>query len=439
MPVPILMPALSPTMKEGKIAKWCCKEGDAVSSGDVIAEVETDKATMEVESVDDGVMARILVPEGTAGVKVNELVAILLEEGEDEAGVDEVIAEHSAKTSEQEDKEDHKKEETKETQTQEETEEQEQERVRGQAQEQSGAAEQKGGVAQSHDGRIFASPLARRLSDQKGIPLSQISGSGPHGRVIKRDVLEFTPTKAMVSNAGRNPVEYRTEPVSPMRQVIASRLCESKQTVPHFYLNASVIVDRLLESRKVINNSAPVVDELKREYRISVNDFVMKAVALAVKDVPEMNASWCGDVIKKYNNIDVSVAVALEDGLITPIVKNADRLSLHELSYSVKELVKKANALQLSQDEYEGGSVTVSNLGMYQIESFQAIINPPQSSIVSVGCVSKQPVVIEDEVQVAHVMHLSISCDHRVVDGATGAAFLNKICSYLEKPELMLV
>ena len=407
MAIEILMPALSPTMKEGNLAKWLKKEGDSVESGDVIAEIETDKAIMEVEAVDDGIIVKIVVDEGAKNVKVNELIAIIAEDGEDK---DAAIAEiESKKPKIQEPK---KKDEV---------------------------VEQKESINKksanitveesSNNKRIFASPLAKRIATQENIDIAQVEGSGPRGRIVKYDIESFisqgNPSSITQSYSSQADKEIS---ISSMRQIIAERLVESKQQVPHFYLDIECVVDKLLDCRKDINSSTKLDKNGKPEFKISINDMLIKASALALVKNPKVNSAWFGDKIIQFGSIDISVAVAIEDGLMTPIIKNANMKNLIQISNEVKELVKKAQSQRLKPEEYQGGSFSISNLGMYSIKSFYAIINPPQSCILSIGNTKESPMFDKNgSIVKKQVMNISLSCDHRVVDGATAAIFLNTL------------
>jgi pyruvate dehydrogenase E2 component (dihydrolipoamide acetyltransferase) len=405
VPIEILMPALSPTMTEGNLAKWLKQEGDLVKPGDVIAEIETDKATMEVEAVDEGIIGKIMVPAATRGVAVNSLIALLLEEGESS----DVLASYTPKINKVEQIE--KKQETM------------------IADKPAASSALKPEIKDS--GRVKASPLAKRIAQIEKIDLNRIAGTGPHGRIIKQDVIESLSNKKQ-NILQRNPREYIAIENSNIRRVIAKRLVESKQNIPHFYLSIECNVDKLLNMREDLNLDAT-------EYKISVNDLIIKAVALALRDVPEANSSWTEDAILQYNNVDVAVAVAIEGGLITPIIKNADQKSIIEISNEMKILAKRARENALKPEEFQGGGFSISNLGMYGIKKFQAIINPPQSCILAVGTSSKRPIVCDDKIVIANMLDLSLSCDHRVVDGAVGAKFLGALKSYIERPLKMML
>lgn len=416
MPVKILMPALSPTMEHGNLAKWIKKEGETVSAGEVIAEIETDKATMEVEAVDEGILGKIMVQEGTQEVAVNSLIAVLLEEGEDSSAIDDFIAKESNGPAPVAKNEGENKPPVQEEPA---------------LSKHTSISEQK--VAKPEDSaRIFASPLARRIAKNEGINLSSIVGTGPRGRIVKADVLLGGNEKGRIR---RHRQECNLVPNNNMRKVIAKRLVESKQTVPHFYLSIECSMDSILEARAQINASFGE-DKTKK---LSVNDFVILATAKALKDVPEANASWSDEAIMMYNNIDISVAVAIDGGLITPIIRNADQKEITKISAEMKDLAKRARENSLKPEEFQGGGFSISNLGMYGIKSFNAIVNPPQGCILSVGASSKRAVVVEDKIAVRTMMDVSLSCDHRVVDGAVGALFLNAFKKYIESPVLMFI
>jgi len=414
MPIKILMPALSPTMTEGNLAKWFKKEGDKVAPGEVIAEIETDKATMEVEAVEEGIMGKIVISAPTENVPVNSLIALLLEDGEDISVLDNFKIEAPKQKSlvvENEQSSNTKS-------------------VSDVAIEAS--VNQKN--VSSINNRIFASPLARKIAEIEGIDLGSVAGSGPHGRIVKADLQNAKQSSAK-NTLFRNPVESRIVPNNNVRKIIAKRLVESKQTIPHFYLSIECNVDKLLQTREDINE----MFSADKSKKISVNDFVVLAIAKALKDVPEANSSWSDTQIHYYNNVDVSVAVAIEGGLITPVVKNADQKDILQISAEMKSLAARARENKLSPEEFQGGGFTVSNLGMYGIKNFGAIINPPQSCILAVGAGSKRAIVINDEIKIATIMDVTLSCDHRVVDGAIGANFLAAFKKYIEKPALILV
>jgi pyruvate dehydrogenase E2 component (dihydrolipoamide acetyltransferase) len=414
MPIQILMPALSPTMTEGNLAKWTKKEGDMVKPGEVIAEIETDKATMEVEAVDEGKLAKILVPAGTQGVKVNQVIAVLLGEGEKDlpAGFTANQNPPAAKAAPA---------------------------PQAQAASASTAPMAAAMPSSTHGPRIYASPLAKRMAEQAGIDLKRVTGSGPGGRIVKSDV-ERAKTSGPQQTAAAAPqgidaidyanklgIPYDLIPNSMTRKVIAKRLTESKQTVPHFYLTVDCKIDRLLDLRKQLN-------ETIEGAKISVNDFVMKAVAIALRQVPAANASWAESGILMYKNVDVCMAVATPQGLITPILKNADAKSIQQLSVEAKALAGKARDNKLKPEEFMGGSFTVSNLGMFGIKEFSAIINPPQACILAVGAGEQRPVVVDGGLAIATVMSCTLSVDHRVVDGAVGAEFLSAFKKLVEEP-----
>lgn len=429
MPINILMPALSPTMTEGNLARWLKQEGDSVKSGQVIAEIETDKATMEVEAVDEGRIAKILVPAGTQGVAVNALIAILAEEGEDIANiavpaqVKILLPTAAANTS---------KPEATPTVV-----EKLDSRVHGNDKIEAG-------------GRVFASPLARRVAELAGVDLSRVQGSGPNGRIVRDDVAAAqkgggaAARSAPKAGGGSMPagidardladklgMAYDAVPNSAVRKVIAKRLTESKQTVPHFYLTVDCVIDNLLDLRKQMN----ALDGVK----ISVNDFVIRAVALGMKKVPAANASWTDDAILIYKNIDVSVAVATPNGLITPIIKNTDTKTVAEISKQMKDLAGRAREGKLRPEEFLGGGFTVSNLGMYGVKDFAAIINPPQACILAVGAGEPRPIVRDGQLAVGTVMSCTLSVDHRAVDGAIGAEFLQAFKNLIEQPYSLVI
>ncbi|MEZ5691799.1 MAG: pyruvate dehydrogenase complex dihydrolipoamide acetyltransferase [Rickettsiales bacterium] len=426
MPIEILMPALSPTMTEGNLAKWNVKVGDEVKSGQVIAEIETDKATMEVEAVDEGIVGKIIVDAGTEGVKVNQLIALLLEDGEDKSVLDSYKP--SAATAAPEEAKPETKSEASAAPT-------------------STPASPVPSVAPqptiSHGDRIKASPLAKRIAATEGIDLHMVAGTGPHGRVVKDDVMKAI---AMGGTGGRdrvlrNPVETTSIPNNNMRKVIARRLTESKQTVPHFYLNVDCELDKLLEVRKEINSDAQATagKDKKPAYKLSVNDFIIKATALALKKVPSANASWTDEAVLQYNNVDISVAVAIDGGLITPIVKNADQKDVITISGEMKDLAARAKIGKLAPEEFQGGGFSISNLGMFGVKQFSAIVNPPQGCILAVGAGEERAVVRGGKLEIRNMVDLTLSVDHRVVDGAIGAQFLQALKYYIESPSLMLL
>ncbi len=415
MPIEVLMPALSPTMTEGTIAKWVKKEGDKVAPGNVLCEIETDKATMEVESVDEGVLGKILIPAGTTGVPVNKAIALLLEDGESKS----VLKDYKLSVvSGQDSVKEEKKEEIK------------REIPNPESRPLNPAA----------DSRIKASPLAKRVAKDSGVDISRIVGTGPHGRIVRADVEGKAVSGQRSVISGRNAQESVAIPVSGMRKVIANRLLESKTTIPHFYLTIDCDVSAISGMRQELNDMATVGKDEKPEYKLTVNDFVVKAVAMGLRKVPEANASWAGDSIIQYNNVDVAVAVAIDGGLITPIVKNADQKTLSEISNEVKELAGRARHGKLRAEEYQGGGFSISNLGMYGIKEFAAIINPPQSCILAVGATTKQFVPdAKGNPVVKDIMTVTLSADHRVVDGAVGAVFLKWFKQYIEQPMAMFV
>jgi len=448
MSINITMPALSPTMEEGKLAKWHVKEGDSVSSGDVIAEIETDKATMEVEAVDEGKIGKIMVPEGTENVKVNAVIAVLLQEGESAEAV--TKAAPPAPTAEAAKPQEAPKQAAAAAPTS---------AVSGTAA--APAPAPKPAPAPTGNGsRAFASPLARRLAKDAGLDVASITGSGPRGRVVKSDVeavasgkapLKAAPTAAaapagaaMAQGMTRQQVlalyeegSYELVPNDGMRKVVAARLTEAKQTIPHFYLSLDCRIDELLQAREQINAAAPLKDG-KPVYKLSVNDFVMKAWAAALQKVPTANATWAGDSILYHKHSDIAVAVAVPGGLFTPVVKAAEAKSLRQISEEVKDLASRARSKKLAPHEYQGGSTAVSNLGMFGIKHFAAVINPPHGTILAVGAGEERVYAEKGQVKTGNFMTVTLSCDHRSVDGALGAELLAAFKGLIEAPVMML-
>ena len=431
MATEILMPALSPTMEEGTLAKWLVKEGQTVKSGDILAEIETDKATMEFEAVDEGIVGKILIAEGTAGVKVNTPIAVMVEEGESVGTTPVAKAPAAAPVA----------------------------TAAPAAVATSAAAPV--AVARPAGARVFASPLARRIATEMGLDLTKITGSGPHGRIVKADVegAKAAPVAAAPVAAATVPVAaaaaaasmptgmgaemvkkmfadraYEEVTLDGMRKTIAARLTEAKQTIPHFYLRRDVQLDALMAFRAELNHQLT-----GRGVKLSVNDFIIKACALALQAVPNANAVWAGDRILRLKPSDVAVAVAIEGGLFTPVLRDAHQKSISALSAEMKDLAGRAKTRKLAPSEYQGGSFAISNLGMFGIDNFDAVINPPHGSILAVGAGVKKPVVKKDgEIGVATVMSMTLSVDHRVIDGALGAEFLKAIIENLENPVAML-
>ena len=438
MPIEILMPALSPTMTEGNLAKWTKKEGDKVKAGDVIAEIETDKATMEVEAVDEGVLGKIIIPAGTEAVKVNAPIALLLEEGEDKKALDSYKGAAAAPAPAAAAPKAEAKPTASATPPA--------AAAPAQAPAAAPAPQAKGGE------RVFASPLAKRVAANEGVDLGNVQGTGPHGRIIRADVEEAQKSGGARKSAGggfaapsvgRNAIEFTEIPNSNMRKVIAKRLLESKQNVPHFYLSIDCEIDQLMSARKRLNDMAEEAvkgqKDVRPAYKLSVNDLVIKAVAMALRAVPAANASWTDAAIQQYNNVDISVAVAIDGGLITPVLRNADQKSLSQLSNEMKDLAARARQGKLKPEEFQGGGFSISNLGMFGIKQFNAIINPPQSCILAVGTSEERVVVKKGEMKIATIMNTTLSCDHRVVDGAVGADFLAAFKRFIEEPVTMLV
>jgi pyruvate dehydrogenase E2 component (dihydrolipoamide acetyltransferase) len=436
MAVEILMPALSPTMEEGTLAKWLVKEGDVVKSGQILAEIETDKATMEFEAVDEGIVGKLLVAEGTAGVKVNTPIAVMLEEGESADAAPAKAAAVPAVTAAPV--------------------------ASAPAVPVAPAAPAPAAPVAASGARVFDSPLARRIAAEKGVDLTKVAGSGPHGRIVKADVeaakpVAAAPVAAVASVAAPAPPkpaavgmptgmatetvlkmyadrEFVEVPLDGMRRTIAARLTEAKQTIPHFYLRRSVRLDALMAFREQLNKGLE-----SRGVKLSVNDFIIKACAMALQAVPNANAVWAGDRMLRLKPSDVAVAVAVEGGLFTPVLRDADKKSLSTLSAEMKDLAGRAKTKKLAPHEYQGGSFAISNLGMMGIENFDAVINPPHGSILAVGAGLKKPVVLGDgTIGVATVMSMTLSVDHRVIDGALGAEFLKAIVEYLENPVAVL-
>jgi pyruvate dehydrogenase E2 component (dihydrolipoamide acetyltransferase) len=420
MPINIQMPALSPTMEEGTLTKWLVKEGDTVESGDVMAEIETDKATMEFEAVDEGIIGKILVPEGSSGVKVNEIIAILLDDGEDVSNIEVQETENKQGIIET-----------------------------------INTVENKPSIKLENRNkslnkeRVFATPLARRIAKSNNLELTNIKGTGPYGRIVKADVetnnisyLEKPATLSMTSSTTTETIKdiykdrhFKEIALDGMRTVIANRLTEAKQTIPHFYLRRSVSLDKLLMIRAEMNDG--LVD---KGIKISVNDFIIKASSLALQDIPKANVVWAHDRVLQMKSSDVAVAVSVEGGLYTPVLFDSENKSISSLSSEIKVLASKARDKKLSPREYQGGSFAISNLGMMGVENFDAVINPPHGSILAVGAGTKKPIVMEDgSISVATIMSMTLSVDHRAIDGALGAEFLAKIAHYLENPLNMLV
>jgi len=444
MPIDILMPALSPTMEKGNLAKWLKKEGDAIKAGDVIAEIETDKATMEVEAVDEGILAKILVPEGSQDVPVNQLIAVIAGEGEDVkaaaggAGAAKPAAPAAAPAL-----------------------------AKAEPAPVAAAAPPPApaSIAQAASGiRLFASPLAKRIAKLEGIDLSKVAGTGPHGRIVERDVKSAlaggtakaapapvsaaapsAPKPAPVAGASDEQVKKLFEPGSfeeiphdNMRKVIARRLTEAKSTIPHFYLTLDCELDALLALREQINKGAPLTDG-KPAYKLSVNDMIIKALAMALRAVPDANVTWTDGAMLKHKHADIGVAVSIPGGLITPVVRDACHKPLSVISNEMKDLAARARNRKLKPEEYQGGSSAVSNLGMFGIKDFAAVINPPHATILAVGAGEKRIVVKNDAPAVAMVMSVTLSTDHRAVDGALGAELLSAFKGYIENPISMLV
>jgi len=445
MPINILMPALSPTMEKGNLAKWLKKEGDTVKSGDVIAEIETDKATMEVEAVDEGTIAKIVVPEGTQDVPVNDVIAVLAGDGEDVKAAGAGAAKPAPKPAE------------------------------APAPKAAAApapapapaappapapqaAASSAPQANGH-GRIFSSPLARRLAKEAGIDVARIIGSGPHGRIVARDVEGARSGKGLKAPAATpagGPTlapsmsdqqvralfeegSYEVVPHDGMRRTIAQRLTASVQTIPHFYLTIDCDIGKLLTAREEINKQAPTDKDKKPLYKLSVNDFVIKAMAVALQKIPNCNVSWTDGGMLKHKHSDVGVAVAMPGGLITPIIRKAETKTLSAISGEMKDFAARARARKLKPEEYQGGTTAVSNLGMYGINHFTAVINPPHATLLAVGTSEERPVVRGGKIEIAHMMSVTLSCDHRAIDGALGAELIGAFKGLIENPVMMMV
>jgi pyruvate dehydrogenase E2 component (dihydrolipoamide acetyltransferase) len=428
MPATVLMPALSPTMEKGKLAKWLKKEGDNVKSGDVLAEIETDKATMEVEAVDEGTLGKIMVAEGTEDVLVNTPIAVILGEGEKVGDIAAAVASASrppAAAPQQE--------------------------VKSVLSHAAVDAQQPSKGAQVAGTRMFASPLAKRLAKQKGIDLAALRGTGPHGRIVSRDVENAKPgampprTTFAAPPSDESvlklfePGSYELVPHDGMRKTIARRLTESKQTIPHFYVSVDVTLDYLLDLRERLNATAPKNEKGVPEWKVSVNDFIIKAMAMALVKIPDANVSWTESAMVKHKHADIGVAVSIPGGLITPVVRKAETKGLVQISGEMKDYARRARDRKLKPEEYTGGSASVSNMGMMNVKNFAAIINPPHASILAVGSGERRPVVRGNDIKIEQQMTMTLSTDHRCIDGALGAELINAIKQNLEEPGLMLV
>jgi pyruvate dehydrogenase E2 component (dihydrolipoamide acetyltransferase) len=449
MPINILMPALSPTMEKGNLAKWLKKEGDTVKSGDVIAEIETDKATMEVEAVDEGTIAKILVPEGTQDVPVNDVIAVMAGDGEDVKAAGAGAAKPAPKPAEAPAPKAAAPAPSPAAATP--------------APKPAAAPAPQAAAASAPQtngqGRIFSSPLARRLAKEAGIEISRIAGTGPHGRIIAHDVEQAKSGKGLKAPAAApagGPTlapsmsdqqvralfeegSYEVVPHDGMRRTIAQRLTQSVQTIPHFYLTIDCDIGKLLTAREEINKQAPTDKDKKPLYKLSVNDFVIKAMAVALQKIPNCNVSWTDGGMLKHKHSDVGVAVAMPGGLITPIIRNAETKTLSAISNQMKDFAARARARKLKPEEYQGGTTAVSNLGMYGINHFTAVINPPHATILAVGTSEERPVVRGGKIEIAHMMSVTLSCDHRAIDGALGAELIGAFKGLIENPVMMMV
>jgi pyruvate dehydrogenase E2 component (dihydrolipoamide acetyltransferase) len=449
MPINILMPALSPTMEKGNLAKWLKKEGDTVKSGDVIAEIETDKATMEVEAVDEGTIAKILVPEGTQDVPVNDVIAVMAGDGEDVKAAGAGAAKPAPKPAEAPAPKAASPAPSP--------------AAAGPAPKPAAAPAPQAAASSAPQtngqGRIFSSPLARRLAKEAGIEISRIAGTGPHGRIIAHDVEQAKSGKGLKAPAAApagGPTlapsmsdqqvralfeegSYEVVPHDGMRRTIAQRLTQSVQTIPHFYLTIDCDIGKLLTAREEINKQAPTDKDKKPLYKLSVNDFVIKAMAVALQKIPNCNVSWTDGGMLKHKHSDVGVAVAMPGGLITPIIRNAETKTLSAISSQMKDFAARARARKLKPEEYQGGTTAVSNLGMYGINHFTAVINPPHATILAVGTSEERPVVRGGKIEIAHMMSVTLSCDHRAIDGALGAELIGAFKGLIENPVMMMV
>ncbi|HBC53705.1 MAG TPA: pyruvate dehydrogenase complex dihydrolipoamide acetyltransferase [Alphaproteobacteria bacterium] len=467
MPITLTMPALSPTMEEGALNKWLVKEGDEVRAGDIIAEIETDKATMEFEAVDEGRIGKLLVGEGEEGIPVNTPIAVMLEEGEDADALSGYTPEEgNAKPgageadapppSQGSDDTAHDQDPGPEEEPQKKSKSASDKKSAGKTAT-TNRTKSRSSVKREDGGRIFASPLARRIAAQNDLDLALLDGTGPNGRIVKRDV-----EAALESGVAEKPQEAKSAPAekaegkaaaaplpfaegsyeeikhTPMRKTIARRITQSKQTIPHFYLTIDCALDALLALRRDLNDRA-ARDQEKPAYKLSVNDFIVRASALALRRTPDANASWTDSVMLRHKHADIGVAVAIDGGLITPIIRSAETKGLAEISNEMRDLAGRARERKLKPEEYEGGTFSISNLGMYGISEFSAVINPPHSMILAIGAAEQQPVVKDGAVAVATIMRCTLSCDHRVVDGALGAEFLNVFKGFIEDPVTMLL
>jgi pyruvate dehydrogenase E2 component (dihydrolipoamide acetyltransferase) len=445
MPTNILMPALSPTMEKGKLSKWLKKEGDSVKSGDILAEIETDKATMEVEAVDEGTIGKILIAEGTDEVAVNTPIAVLLGEGEKASDIKAAAAPPPKAESAAKPEPKPAQPEAKPAQP---------ERTQGPAPAQEAKAQP--AKANGQGGRVFASPLARRIAKVKGVDLAAVQGSGPHGRIVLKDVESAKPGAKASAGAPAQaaltapladdviakmfePGSYEVVPHDGMRKIIAQRLLQAKQTIPHFYLSITCDLESLLAAREKLNARAPKDKDKNPVWKLSVNDFVIKALAMALQRVPDANATWTEGGMLKHKHSDVGVAVAIEGGLFTPVIRKAETKSLSAISIEMKDLAARARKRRLAPHEYQGGTTAVSNLGMFGIENFSAVINPPHATILAVGAGEKRAVVIGDKIEIRTQMSCTLSVDHRAVDGALGAQLLQAFKDFIEEPAMMLM
>ena len=408
MSIQILMPAASPTMEEGTLVNWLIKEGDKISPGDIIVEIETDKSLLEVEALDEGIVGRILVPDGTEEVKVNTVIALLLEDGEDISQLDSTDSvENESSDSE-----------TTDTATIE-----------------APNTASSSSKASPHSGRIKSSPAARHVAADAGLDLATITGTGPNGRILKKDALsavEKQQSTKTIEPATPGDIPFEKQNLSGMRKVIAQRLQQSKQTIPHFYLSVDIDIDELIELQVKLNRRL-------KNCKLTVNDFIIRAAALALEEVPDANVQYSDRSIIRFQRVDISIAVAVKGGLVTPVIRNAAGKRLPEISNEMQSLAEKARAGRLSPEEYQGGSFTISNLGMYGIRQFDAVINPPQAGILAIGRGEQRPIVIDGKLSIATVMTVTLSADHRIIDGTIGADLLTTMKNYLEEPNLLVI
>lgn len=404
MAIKILMPALSPTMKEGNFARWLKKEGDFIKAGEIIAEIETDKATMEIECVDEGRIGKIIVQDGTKNVKVNSLIAIVLEEGDGEAEIQKILDNSDINVQQSDIQNTQNKIDTNKINNKE--------------------------IKNNENKRIFISPLAKKIAEQNNVNISKINGTGSYSRIIKDDIINFIQNNQVKETTSINEIQS-IQQISTMRRVIAERLTYSKQNIPHFYISAEIDASNISNIRKSINENS--------QTKVSINDIIVKCISKSIFDYPAINRIWQDENIIKFNSVDISIAVSIEGGLITPVLKNSEVKTLSEISSEIKNLIQKAKDGKLRLEEITGGAITISNLGMYGTENFQAIINPPQSSIIAVSAIKQKPIVKNDQIISCNMLNINLSCDHRVIDGTIAAEFINIVKKYMENPILAII